>query len=448
MTQDAPPPMAAPGRGLLLALAACISIYIAVINGTTITVALPFIAEEFGVTKNTVLLVNILYFAVFGYGNLLYGSLVSNINFRYLMTASALLFALGSLLGFWSPNFVVLVIARIFQATGASGIPSLTMIMLARYFPHERRLIYWGWLFAMVALGTGSGPFIGGLVTGCWQFRGLFAISALIVLTIPVYLLLIPREITRPLPFDRLTAGMLLTVLFLLSLGLNVAWYYLILAFALLAGIMVVLPLRAKPFFVSAVLGTQPLLLLYCLAAGLNFFIANGPLMFMPLYFREFYILSPLDIGLLLLPASVMAALFCFCVPRLLRRHGHAGTLKIIYLLMLPAALLLPALLPYPNLRTLQICCLGCLLLGYGATHAVLSECIPFLFSDARLVNQAFGLYNMAGFIGGAVGVAILSRVLRLAGMQAYLYGSVMVAVFALVSLVVVLIIIRRLKIG
>lgn len=446
MTAGEVPHITSPLRGLLIALAACFSIYIAVINGTTIMVALPFIAEEFGISKNTVLLANILYFAVFGYGNLMYGSLVSHVNFRYLMAFSALLFTLGSLLGCWSPNFVILVIARIIQGMGASGIPSLTMIMLSRYFTRERRLIYWGWLFAMVALGTGSGPFIGGVVTNYFQFRGLFAISSLIILTVPVYLWLIPKETTCPPKFDPITAILFFIALFLLSLGLNIAWYFIIAAFLLLAGIYLILTYIRKPFIINPAFKTQPALLLCCLVAGLNFFAANGPLMFMPLYFREFYQLSPIGIGLMILPASAMAALFCFFVPYFLRRWGHIKTLKLIYLLMLTAALALPVLLMYPSLMSVKIYCLGCLLLGYGATHAVLSELIPFLFKNAALANPAFGAYNMAGFIGGAVGVAVLSRILRLQGMAAYLGGSLMVAVFALVSLGLALKIMRYLK--
>lgn len=87
----------------------------------------------------------------------------------------------------------------------------LGMVVASRYIPYQRR----GAAITMISTGSamafGFGPIIGGVVSEYFGFNGLFAVTCLILVILPILVRLLPKEEAKPFQFD--VFGAVLTVL-------------------------------------------------------------------------------------------------------------------------------------------------------------------------------------------------------------------------------------------
>ncbi|WP_052366081.1 MFS transporter [Geomicrobium sp. JCM 19055] len=113
-----------------------------VINGTMFNVTIPDIAESFNLMPSQVSWVMTGYILVYAIGSVMYGKLADVIPLKRLLTIGIVLFSFGSILGFLSPNYTTLLIARILQALGGAAIPALGFIIPSRYFTHDRGKVF------------------------------------------------------------------------------------------------------------------------------------------------------------------------------------------------------------------------------------------------------------------------------------------------------------------
>ena len=91
----------------------------------------------------------------------------------------------------------MVIVGRIVQA-GASVIPAIAMIVPVRYFSAESRGRALGTVAIGFSLGLAMGPIIAGVVSSTWNWRVLFVISLLSLLTLPMYRKYLDEE--RELP--------------------------------------------------------------------------------------------------------------------------------------------------------------------------------------------------------------------------------------------------------
>ncbi len=84
---------------------------------------------------------------------------------KNLLTFGLLFFAIGSVVGLVAIQYWMVIVGRIVQATGASIIPAIAMIMPVRYFSPERRGRALGTVAIGFALGLALGPIIAGVVS-------------------------------------------------------------------------------------------------------------------------------------------------------------------------------------------------------------------------------------------------------------------------------------------
>lgn len=113
--------------------------FVAVLNQTLVTPALPSIMTEMNVDAATAqwlttgfTLVNAIMIPITAY-------LIDRYSTRNLFTVSMLIFTAGSALSGWGPNFPVLLAGRLLQAAGAGILMPMVMTVLMLTFPPERR---------------------------------------------------------------------------------------------------------------------------------------------------------------------------------------------------------------------------------------------------------------------------------------------------------------------
>jgi DHA2 family methylenomycin A resistance protein-like MFS transporter len=141
------------------------------LDGTLITVALPSVARDLGVSGSSASIVLSAYFGM--YAVLLWpgGLLVDRFGARRIALLGLLLFALGAAVGAAAPTLGVLIAMRIIQGAGAGLVSPAALAGAVSGFPAERRgtaLGIWG---ASAGVSNLLGPLMGGLLTVAFGWR-------------------------------------------------------------------------------------------------------------------------------------------------------------------------------------------------------------------------------------------------------------------------------------
>ena len=92
------------------------------------------------------------------------GKLADLYDKKALLLAAMVVFLLGSVLAGLSTSAGMLIAVRVVQGVGMGGIMVLTQIIIATIIPPRQRGRYNGYLGAVIALATVSGPLVGGIV--------------------------------------------------------------------------------------------------------------------------------------------------------------------------------------------------------------------------------------------------------------------------------------------
>ena len=104
----------------------------------------------------------------------------------------------------------MVLVSRCLQAVGAAAIPATAMLIPIRYIAPERRGSAMATAFVGLSIGSALGPIVSSLVASIADWRWLFCIPPLILITIPLYRkYLKEEELQSSGPFDWLGGGLL-----------------------------------------------------------------------------------------------------------------------------------------------------------------------------------------------------------------------------------------------
>jgi DHA2 family methylenomycin A resistance protein-like MFS transporter len=141
------------------------------LDGTLITVALPSVARDLGVSVSSASIVLSAYFAMYALMLWPGGLLVDRLGARRIALFGLLLFALGAAVGAVAPSLGVLIASRVIQGAGAGLVSPAALAGAVSGFPAERRgtaLGIWG---ASAGVSNLLGPLIGGILTVALGWR-------------------------------------------------------------------------------------------------------------------------------------------------------------------------------------------------------------------------------------------------------------------------------------
>jgi len=247
------------------------------------------------------------------------GWLARRIGYGPLFMAALLLFILGSALSASSWNLQSLIFGRVVQAIGAGSIQPTSMAILTRTFPtgeRGRAIGIWGFGHMM---GPMLGPTTGGLMIEWFGWRSIYLINvplgSLMVLVTSVTL---PRDRdARDLPFDfrGYLAFATFIIVFLLTVdqGNKLGWGHTYIQLG------VALAIASLLFFIALEWDSphpvMPFRLFqyrdFVLALFLNLFRALGlwgASFLVPLFLQQVTGRTPMQTGLLMLPAAITVA--------------------------------------------------------------------------------------------------------------------------------------------
>ncbi|MGA2642881.1 MAG: MFS transporter, partial [Spirochaetia bacterium] len=204
-------------------------VFFAVLNETVFNVSTPALSRQFGLSPTGVSWVMTAFIVFFAMGSVIYGRLSDIFSLKRLIVIGVCIYAGGSAAGFAvQSSYPGVIVARAVQGAGASAIPALIMVLVARFFPAEDRGKVFGTITSVVAFAAGVGPVIGGFVSGALGWPFLFIIPLFTLISIPFFSRLLPTEGRREggvdIPGALLVAAGITALIFFLSFS---AWYYL-----------------------------------------------------------------------------------------------------------------------------------------------------------------------------------------------------------------------------
>lgn len=202
--------------------------FFSVFNETVFNVSLPDIAQQYGLQPSHVNWINTSFMIAFAIGSAVYGKISDMYGVKKLLIIGLLIYSGGSLFGLLTQAyFPAVILARVIQGAGASAVPALIMVIVARFIKAENRGRAFGMVGSMVAMGEGIGPAIGGIISDHFHWSLLFVLPIVTLISIPFFLKVLPNEPTRKGKVDVLGALLLSIgiVLFTLSTTED-KWFY------------------------------------------------------------------------------------------------------------------------------------------------------------------------------------------------------------------------------
>ncbi len=263
MTQPAPVPAAASSasadvdvdvamthRQVLEALSGLLlAMFVAMLSSTVVSNALPRIVADLDGSQTGYTWVVVATLLSMTATTPIWGKLSDQFSKKMLVQTALVIFSIGSLIAGLAPSMEVLIGARVVQGLGVGGLTALVQVVIASMIPPRERGRYSGYIGAVFALATVSGPLIGGLIVDSpLGWRGTFyvgipvAVVAFVLLQKTLRLPIVKREVHIDYAGATLIVAGVSILLVWVSLGGNqFDWFSTASVLMVLGGLVVVM---------------------------------------------------------------------------------------------------------------------------------------------------------------------------------------------------------------
>lgn len=390
-----------------------ICVWLVVMNTTMFNVALPNVLEDFSLSPSLGAWIVSGYSIILAIFTITYTRLSDYLPIRRLLFFGISLFGTASLFGFFTTNFVWLMIARLAQAAGAAAIPGLSFVFAGRYVPVAKRGRAMALIASASSLGFGLGPVVGGAITDYFDWNYLFIFTLLAMLIIPFLGKLLPKEEVRTGTFDIIGALLTgFTVTSFLVFISTLQWYYAVTGIVLIGVLWLRINRTNLPFIQPKLLKNKGYrMILYMSYLGFTTHFAI--LVLMPLMLQHVFSKSPTAVGLVIFPGAFFSAVAAIFVGRLIDRYGNIKIMLMAHVLLTISTFIFYFLSPlsaYMIMFGYVFTSFGFSSLSSSTTNEV-SRILP-----DELIGSGIGLKQLLQFVGSATGPVIAGIFLELAG--------------------------------
>ncbi|MCP1309333.1 DHA2 family efflux MFS transporter permease subunit [Paenibacillus tyrfis] len=405
------------GSGLAM-LAIILGVFMAILDTSIVNVAIPKMMNVFGVSQSQIEWVVTAYSLVSGALVPATGYLGDRFGYKRMYVISLVIFTIGSgLCGIaWSNESMI--VFRIIQAIGGGAMMPISMSMIFRMFPVEKRGMAMGLFGIAIMFAPATGPTLSGYIVEYLDWRLIFTINVPIGIVDIFLSMAVLQEFKMEVKkrFDVwgfLTSSTgLATLLYGIGKVSEKGWgdsevvVFLTLGFAFLVT-FVVLELTVKEPMLDLSLLKNGMYTLSLLVSSLVTVIMMGMLFLLPIFLQNISGLSAVETGLILLPQAIASGIMMPIAGGLFDKFG-ARPLAVIGLLITAAALFLTSNLSMETSRATIIFWLTLRAVGMGLmmmpVQTVGMNTVPM-----EKVGQGTALSNTIRQVSGAFGIAWLS---------------------------------------
>lgn len=397
--------------------------FVAILNQTLLATALPVFMRDLGITANTAQWLTTIFMLVNGVMIPVTAFLIQKFSTRALFLTAMGSFSVGTLICMVAPNFPVLLVGRIIQASGAGIIIPLMQTILFAIFPLHKRGTAMGTFGLVIAFAPAIGPSLSGWIVDHYPWQTLFQMILPIAVLDMIVAFFILRNVTER-TFPRLDVLSIILSSFGfggLLYGFSVAGTYgwsspeVLLA---LIGSAVVLTL----FILRQLKLSEPILEFRVFRYGmftLNtaigmvvFMVMIGGTTVLPLYMQNMHGYAAVTSGLALLPGAVVMGLSSPVTGRVFDRFGARwlaliGTTIVTVTTFMYAGLTTETSFTYiAAVNAVRM--FGTAMVLMPATTAALNELPQTLIPHGTAMNNT--MRQVAASVGTAVLVTVMTN--------------------------------------
>lgn len=392
-----------------------IAVWLVVMNTTMFNVALPNVLTDFDLSPSQGAWIVSGYSIVLAIFTISYTRLSDYIPLKRLLIIGIILFASASIFGYFTQNFVWLMIARLLQAAGAAAIPGLSYVYAGRFVPGHHRGRAMAFIASASSLGFGLGPVFGGAITDYLSWNFLFVFTLLVVAVLPILNKRLPKEETKPGQFDKIGAVLTgLSVTALLLFISTITWYYLVIGLVFIGGLWWHLNQKTSPFIQPELIRNKSYRLIVYMSY-LGFTTHFAILVLMPLMLKNVYDKNPTTVGLIIFPGAFLSAIAAVYVGRLIDRYGNIRIMLLAHVLLTASTVIFYFLSPineYMIMFGYMFTSFGFSSLSSSSTNEV-SRFLP-----SALIGSGIGLKQLIQFVGSASGPVLAGFFLEFGDQQ------------------------------
>lgn len=410
--------------------------FIAILNQTLLTTALPHLMVDLQINENKAQWVTTIFMLVNGIMIPISAFLIEKFRTRFLFLTAMSLFGIGTLICALAPSFAVLMGGRVIQAAGAGIMMPLMQTVFLLIFPVERRGAAMGMVGLVISFAPAIGPTLSGWLVEMFPWTILFWILIPVVVVDIIAAIFVIRNVTelRSPKLDLLSI-ILSTLgfgglLFGFSNAGLASWTSPLVFVPLAIGICTLV------MFIKRQLSLEHPILefrvfkypLFTLTTGIGMLVfvsLVGPATILPLFIQNMQGHSALETGLTILPGAVLMGLMSPITGRIFDRIG-ARSLSIIGIaLLVVTSLLYTNLSESTSLVYLTVVyafrMLGLSLVMMPVTTAGLNVLPRELIPHGTAMNNT--MRQVTGSIGTAILVTIMTASASLHTNEAMIQG-------------------------
>ncbi|MFD0680486.1 MULTISPECIES: DHA2 family efflux MFS transporter permease subunit [unclassified Paenibacillus] len=307
------------GRGLAM-LAMILAVFMAILDTSIVNVAVPKMMAVFSVSQTEIQWVLTAYSLVVGALIPITGYMGDRFGYKRVFLYSVAVFTIGSALcsAAWSNNSMI--VFRIIQAIGGGAVMPVSMVMLFRMFPPEKRGMAMGLFGISVMFAPAVGPTLSGYIVEYLDWRLIFSINVPIGI-IDIFLAaaaLKEYKIENPGKFDLwgfvTSSTGLATLLYGVGIVADKGWnnteviIFLSIATVCLIAFIIIELIVERPMLDLSLLKNFTFTLTLMISST-AMVILMGSLFLLPVFLENVAGLSPIQTGLLLLPQAIVSGL-------------------------------------------------------------------------------------------------------------------------------------------
>jgi EmrB/QacA subfamily drug resistance transporter len=405
--------------GLLAAL------FTAILSSTIVSNALPTIIADLDGSQTQYTWVITASLLAMTVSTPVWGKLSDLFNKKLLVQLSIIIFVIGSVLAGLSQNVPELIAMRVLQGLGMGGLTANAQSIIGSIIPPRERGRYSGYMGGVMAVGTVSGPLLGGVIVDTpglgWRWTFFVCVPLAVISLIILQKYLHVASTRRAVRIDYLGAiliavGASLPLVWVSFAGDSFGWLSWQTA-AFLAGtlVAVLLAIRVElrhpePMVPLSVVRerTTMLAIIGSIAVGISMF---GGSVFIGQYFQVAGGHSPTEAGLLGIPLMIGSLVGTVSSGRLITRTGRLRPFLVAGSLFLTVGLGLLATIDHTTPEWHAMAFIALMGLGMGM---LLQNYVLAVQNTVDVTGVGAASATVAFFrsLGGAVGVSVLGAIL------------------------------------
>lgn len=165
-----------PYNRMLLMTVMLVGAFVAILNQTILSTALPHIMVDLNITASTGQWLTTAFLLTNGIMIPITAMLIGKINSKTLFLTAMIVFTAGTIISAFSDSFAWLLAGRIVQAAGAGILMPLMQTIFLLIFPPDRRGAAMGMVGLVIAFAPAIGPTLSGWIVDSYDWHMLFII--------------------------------------------------------------------------------------------------------------------------------------------------------------------------------------------------------------------------------------------------------------------------------